>query len=126
MYHYLLIPAVALMLIAPASLAQQRLVVPPALSSMCSDLAETTYWASTAHLAKRDKDRLAKAEAEARKPNASRPAIPEALIKEAAGHGFRSHGNAGPGNKNLEDARSDGIITALMVYQMCLEGKLLP
>lgn len=125
MFKHVSIFSVALACIAPASFAQQKIVLPPALSGACSDLAELTYWASTAHLAKRDKDRLARLEGDARKPNASRQGIPEAMIREAVGHGLRSHGNAGPGLKNLDEARSDGIITALMVYQMCLEGKLL-
>lgn len=125
-YKPLLLSGFALLCAMPTSFAQQKLLLPPALASTCSDLAEMSYWASTAHLMKRDKERLAKLEADARKSNASRQAIAEAPIKEAVGHGLRSHGNAGPGLKNLDDARSDGIITALMVYQMCLEGKLTP
>jgi hypothetical protein len=110
--------------VAAASPTYETIRVPQATSAICGQLGEVAYWAATSHLSKKDKQRLTKAEFDARAPNKLRPAIPAALIDEARKFGVISHGNAGPGNTSLDGARADGIGTAMLVYEMCLEGRL--
>jgi hypothetical protein len=92
---------------------------------MCQDLGEIAYWAATAHLSKSDERELNELIANSAKPNKIRRAIDERLVSKAVFWGYSSHGNSGDGLKSLSAARKDGILTALSVYDMCLNGQLL-
>ena len=94
------------------------------LNSICQDLKKIAYLAAIAHLSSSDKQELNRVIANAKKPNKVRPEIDEALIEKAAFWGYSSHGNSGDGLKALDAARKDGVLAALSVYDMCLNGKL--
>ena len=110
--------------IAVASSSYQTVAVPPATTALCSQLSEVAYWSSVAHLSKSGKDRLAQAQAYSLTSNKLCPAIDPRLVDEANKLGVISHGNAGPGNTSLDGAQADGISTAMVVYEMCLAGRL--
>jgi hypothetical protein len=98
--------------------------IPTSTDATCSQLGEIAYWAATAHLAKSDERRLSEARANALQPNNVRPAVPLKLIESANAAGMMSYGNAGPGLSSLEAARADGVLAAMNVYRLCLEGSL--
>lgn len=106
------------------SSVQAQVEVPKAAADACSQMGEVAYWAATAHFSANDNARLINAEADARRPNKLRPAIPRESIDAARALGISSHGNAGHGNSDLHAARADGIGIAMLAYTLCLERRL--
>ena len=121
-YRGFLITLAPVMAVASPSYETAR--VPPETTAICSQLGEVAYWASIARLSNNSKKRLAQAELYALSPNKLRPAIAPQLVDEARRLGEISHGNAGPGNTSLDGAQADGIGIAMLVYEMCLAGRL--
>lgn len=115
-----------LFLIVPQAYSYETVEVPEATSATCGDLAEVTHWAATAHLSKRDTSNLVTAKKNASKANNIRPGIPMEIIDKAELYGVTAHGNAGEGNINLDAAREDAIGSAILTYEMCLDGRIIP
>ena len=115
-----------LLAFVPQAYSYETVQVPEATSAICGDLAEVAHWAATAHLSKRDATNLAAAKKNASEASNIRPGIPMAIIDKAELYGVTSHGNAGEGNINLDEARMDAILSATKTYEMCLDGRIIP
>lgn len=113
-------------LFVPHAYSYETVKVPEETSATCRDLAEISHWAATAHLSKIDDGNLITAKKNASKANNVRPRIPMAIIDKAELYGVTSHGNAGDGNINLDEARKDAIGSAVITYEMCLDGRIIP
>ena len=116
--------AVLFSLVPAISLAASPIYIPDHVSTICTDLATVTYWASTEHLSKLDKRNADEAVKSGGAANKQRNGIAVSRLQKARSMGAMSHGNSGNGLSNLESARQDGILAAIQTYESCLKGGL--